>query len=632
MAEPITDGLLPGALARTADTCPGEVPAAQPPASHLAAVGIDCDGGALPPAAHGTVAYFRVVAVDFDGTLAADGTVSSEALAAVAASRASGVRVVLVTGRILAELVAVFPGFERLVDAVVAENGAVLVLGGRRRLLAAPVEERLADALSARGIGYRQGQVLLVCTAAEEERVLQEVRRLGLDCQLVRNRGELMVLPAGVTKATGLLQALGELGLSRHNTVAVGDAENDLSLLAACELGVAVADAVPSVREHADVVLEQPDGAGVAQLLRDGVLAGRELFRPHRWRVMLGADRDGRAVHLPASQLNLLVVGGSGDGKSYVAGLLAEQLIALGYSLFVIDPEGDHIGLGQLQGVLVVAADGWLPSPGQLVRLVHHRYATVVLDLSGLDAGEQAAYLAGIPAEVAARRATTGLPQWVLIDEAHESIGRHGAARAVFDPATKGHCLVTWRPQDLQADAIAGIDAVVALATPQPAGPVVDLTAAVADLPRATVAGLLNHAPAGDAVLADRSRPRQAVVFTPAARVTAHHRHAHKYRVFRVAAAERFHFRSEGNAATGASAGNLHELRIELGRCDRGVLRHHCPNGDLSRWVREVLHDPHLAQAVAAIERAVEPSAPAALVEAARLALLALLQQHDPTG
>jgi len=29
----------------------------------------------------------------------------------------------------------------------------------------------------------------------------------------------------------------------------------------------------------------------------------------------------------------------------------------------------------------------------------------------------------------------------VVIDEAHGSIGRHGAARAVFDPTTKGQCL-----------------------------------------------------------------------------------------------------------------------------------------------------------------------------------------------
>jgi hypothetical protein len=196
----------------------------------------------------------------------------------------------------------------------------------------------------------------------------------------------------------------------------------------------------------------------------------------------------------------------------------------------------------------------------------------------------------------------------------------------------KGQCLVTWRPQDLQADALAGIDAVIALGAAHPAGPVVDLTAAVAELPRATVAALLGSAPPGGTVLADRTRPRQAVVFTPAARVTAHQRHAHKYRRVHVAPAGRFYFRGEGGMPTGVSAGNLYELRVELGRCDRSVLRHHCPKEDVSRWIRDVLRDRHLAEAVGAIERTIEPSAPAALVEAARLALLALLQQQDPTG
>ena len=53
-----------------------------------------------------------------------------------------------------------------------------------------------------------------------------------------------MVLPAGVTKGTGLGAVLAEMSLSPHNTVAVGDAENHLSLLGMAEIGVAVADAI----------------------------------------------------------------------------------------------------------------------------------------------------------------------------------------------------------------------------------------------------------------------------------------------------------------------------------------------------------------------------------------------------
>ncbi|HLY82358.1 MAG TPA: HAD hydrolase family protein [Acidimicrobiales bacterium] len=184
--------------------------------------------------------------------------------------------------------------------------------------------------------------------------MLEEVRRLGLECQLIRNRSELMVLPSGVSKGSGLLEALGELGLSRHNTVAVGDAENDHSLLEVTEVGVAVANAVPSLKAQADVVLDRPDGAGIVGLFASELLAGRERIHPRGWQVTLGVDDGRRAVRLPGSQINLLIAGGTGDGKSYLAGLVAEQLVGLGYSLLVIDPEGDYVGLGQRLGVVVV--------------------------------------------------------------------------------------------------------------------------------------------------------------------------------------------------------------------------------------------------------------------------------------
>jgi hypothetical protein len=87
-----------------------------------------------------------------------------------------------------------------------------------------------------------------------------------------------------------LVEALGELGLSPHNTIAVGDAENDHSLLEVAEIGVAVANAVESLRHHADVVLDLPDGAGVAELVRGPLVSGRSgLQRPGREiRVELG--------------------------------------------------------------------------------------------------------------------------------------------------------------------------------------------------------------------------------------------------------------------------------------------------------------------------------------------------------
>ena len=408
-------------------------------------------------------AYFRAVAIDYDGTLA-DGQVKPDTLAALAEARARQIRVIVVTGRIMSELQAIFPDAWQHVDAIVAENGAVLASPAGVRLLAAPVDPSVSARLHARGVAHRSGQVLVACAAADERPVSEVIRELGLDCRLVRNRGELMILPAGVTKGGGLTEALADMGLSRHNAIGVGDAENDYSLLDACEIGVAVANAVDAIRAHADVVLSSPDGQGVAELLRGPLLAGRGYVHPRRWQLVLGTDDLGQRVLLPASQLNLAICGGSGDGKSYLAGLIFEQLVQLGYSLIVFDPEGDHQGLGTLHGVFVTGGrEDHLAEPADVVRLLRIGYSSVVIDVSHLDADGQAGYATRLAGEIEAPRAATGMPQWVVMDEAHGPVGRTGAARGMFNPSAKGYLLITWKPEELSAAALASLDAVLAL-------------------------------------------------------------------------------------------------------------------------------------------------------------------------
>ncbi len=130
--------------------------------------------------AGGGASYFRAVALDFDGTLA-DGQVAPATLAALAEARARGIRVILVTGRIMSELRAVFPEVHEHMDAVVAENGALLVTHGGVRLLAAPIGRLVSAGLAARGVAHRSGQVLIAGAAADEPAVLEVVRELGLD-------------------------------------------------------------------------------------------------------------------------------------------------------------------------------------------------------------------------------------------------------------------------------------------------------------------------------------------------------------------------------------------------------------------------------------------------------------------
>jgi HAD superfamily hydrolase (TIGR01484 family) len=213
--------------------------------------------------------WFRALATDYDGTLAQHGRVDDVTAAALRRLKASDRRLVLVTGRSLEGLLETFPQAP-LCDRIVAENGAVLYRpqGGEQTLLGAPVDAALVAELRALRVEpLAVGRALIATLESSREVVLEVVRRRGLDLQVSLNRGAVMLLPAGVDKASGLATALLELGLSPRDAVGVGDAENDFAFLQHCGLAAAVAGAVPALREHVDVVTGADAGAGVAELI-----------------------------------------------------------------------------------------------------------------------------------------------------------------------------------------------------------------------------------------------------------------------------------------------------------------------------------------------------------------------------
>src|SRR5688572_33097816 len=128
--------------------------------------------------------YFHALAIDYDGTLSTTDRPAADVLTALSETRAAGRRVILVTGRILADLRAAFPTVDRHFDPIVAANGGVLSSQGVERVLAVPVAKELDEVLADRDIAVRRGLVLLACEGHDERTVLAQVRRLGLECQL----------------------------------------------------------------------------------------------------------------------------------------------------------------------------------------------------------------------------------------------------------------------------------------------------------------------------------------------------------------------------------------------------------------------------------------------------------------
>jgi hydroxymethylpyrimidine pyrophosphatase-like HAD family hydrolase len=212
---------------------------------------------------------YLALASDYDGTLAHKGAVDDSTIRAIEQLVDSGRKLILVTGRELADLQSVFPQMD-LCERVVAENGAVLYNPRTRekRILADRPPQNFIDDLRQRGVkGISAGDVIVSTWHPHEKQVMEAIRDSGLELQIILNKEAVMVLPSGINKMTGLRAALRELKLSPYNVAAVGDAENDDVFLEGCGYSIAVGNAIPALKEKADLVTQGERGAGVAELI-----------------------------------------------------------------------------------------------------------------------------------------------------------------------------------------------------------------------------------------------------------------------------------------------------------------------------------------------------------------------------
>jgi Cof subfamily protein (haloacid dehalogenase superfamily) len=263
---------------------------------------------------------YRLVVVDLDGTARSRvHGITPGVRTAVAAAQARGVRVCVATGRM-------WRSAEPWVQRLGADPPVILYNGGQvldfatgrtlyqRRLPREAARAALAlarqdpalqphlylhdrvyverphpltDAYAADdGIGYEivpaldallaeDPQKLLVIGAHERVEALQAaVRGAGLPVHAVQSEPVyLEVLPPGVSKGTALAAMLGALGIGVPETIAVGDNWNDLEMIEAAGLGVAMGQAPAGVRARADYVCGTADDEGLREVLERFVLA-----------------------------------------------------------------------------------------------------------------------------------------------------------------------------------------------------------------------------------------------------------------------------------------------------------------------------------------------------------------------
>jgi hydroxymethylpyrimidine pyrophosphatase-like HAD family hydrolase len=546
----------------------------------------------------------KAIALDYDGTIATDGVFNHSVRAALPAVRQRGVSLVLATGRRLNDLRRVAGNLECF-DAIVAENGAVLHFpaSGQHIVLGRPPHQAVLDDLERHGVDFTVGETIVETDAGMAVKALETVRRLEQPLVLAFNRSRLMLLPQGISKSTGLRHALNALRLSLHNTIGVGDAENDHDLLDACEVGAAAAWGSRALREVADDIIEGAGPEAVAGYLRrvssQARLAPAQMGRR---RLMLGFTDAGEAVQPAVRGRTIFIAGEPGTGKSWLAGLLCEQLILQGYCMCIIDPEGDYQSLGSLPGVVTLGGDDPPPSVRELTRALQHPDISVFIDLAKLARGEKTEYLRMLLPTLAAFRRRTGLPHKILVDEAHYYLGEpHGGT--LFDAELGSYILVTYQISALARAIQNSRDALIFVTRENDPEELATFTRmcecrspgvsinveALQDLHANEAALLPGPDNAGD-IRRFRVMPR----------LTTHVRHRVKYLDMGVIDSKAFVFTRDGHED--ARAQTLREFIALLSREPESTLDPHLTRHDFSRWLSEVFRDGSVAARVRALE------------------------------
>ena len=547
---------------------------------------------------------FGVLALDYDGTIARDGVLDPEVKAAIVAARARGIVVVIVTGRILSDLKQA-AGDLGFVDAVVAENGAVLAFpSGHAWLIGHPPPQPFLDELRRRGIEFKTGQSIVEAAADSAPQILDVIRSLELPLVLLFNRSRLMILPQAISKGTGLREALNVFRLSVHNAIAIGDAENDHDLLAACEIAVAVGWGSAALQKEADEIVPGDGPRALATYIQRAAQGMKlPLSQTARCRMPIGTAEDGRPLALAIHARNDLIVGDPQSGKSWASGLACEQMILRGYCLCVIDPEGDYGTLESLPGVVVMGGEDQPPELPDVARALRHFDLSVVLDLSRMLYEEKVRYLRALLPMLASLRRATGLPHRIVVDEAHYFLHEPNV-KELLDFDLNAYTLVTYRPSDLHPDLRKDIQVVIVkrLTRPQEVQTLLTMieNKGVEQEWTTTLGALADD----EAVLLPGIEETEGKLlrFRLLPRFTPHVRHKTKYVDVQLAGGQEFVFTDNGQAIA-PPARSLKQFVISLPSIPAASLDGHVRRGDFSRWIADVFHDHRLASDVRKVEQ-----------------------------
>ena len=550
--------------------------------------------------------YF-CLASDYDGTLAHDGQVLPTTVEALKRVSASGRKVVLATGRTVDSLLSVFPEVS-LFDLVVAENGAVLYnpLTKTHHTLTDPPIPGFVTELQRRGVQpIDVGECIVATWQPHEVEVLDVIRSQGLELQVIFNKDAVMILPSGVNKGTGLRAALDELGLSPHNTLGIGDAENDHAFLGICECSVAVANALAPLKEHADMVTAASNGLGVEEiigkLLADNLASLTSEVKRHN--IFLGRTPDGKDFGFAPYDSRMIVAGPSGGGKSTIVTAMLERLIERQYQACVLDPEGDY---EDFEMCVTLGGSDRVPAVSEIMKLLRNGRESISVNLLGVALTDRPAYFVSLLPRLQELRAQTGRPHWLVVDEAHHLLPAEWDSMSLSVPKDLGNfVLITVQPERLAPVLRNDVNLVIAIG-PDPAQIVREVNLeAGRDLDSLAFAHL--EARSRDMLVwkADTGEATR-VKLEPAK--TDLRRHKRKYATGELGEDKSFYFRGPDGKMNIRIQNLTLFTQIAEGIDDETWL-YHLRRHDYSAWLREAIKDGAIAAEVALVEKSGQLSA-----------------------
>jgi hypothetical protein len=379
--------------------------------------------------------------------------------------------------------------------------------------------------------------------------------------------------------------------------VGIGDAENDHELLRVCEVGVAVAWGSEKLKAVADYVLPGDGPPAVAGYIQELARQGQLPVPRHtRRNLLLGYTDEGMPLSLAVRGRNVLVAGDPKSGKSWIAGLLCEQLILYGYSLCVLDPEGDYTSLEALPGVVVFGGTDPLPRPRDLVHALRHSDVSIVIDMSHTPHEEKLEYMRNLLPALAVLRRRTGLPHRIVLDEAHYFL-QDPESRKLLDLELSGYTLVTYRASELCGDALKASQAVLVSRESDPKE--------IRSLRSLCSTCSLDRGEEEwndlfqSLVIGEAQGDVRKIHLAP--RLTPHVRHLAKYIDIPVSESRAFVF-WRGGSPTGQRARTLREFVGVIERSPAKDLDGHFRRKDFSRWITGVFGDYRLGNAMSDLE------------------------------